>query len=106
MAHASERLTKLMAMLEKSPADPFLLYGIGMEHKKTQDWKGAIDYFDRTIAADKAYCYAYFQKGQTCEAAGDVPGARAAYRAGIEAAGAAGDAHAREEIAGALGMIE
>ena len=106
MMNASERLGKLMAMLEKSPNDPFLLYGIGMEHKKIGDWKGAIEYFDKTIAADAGYCYAYFQNGQTFEAAGDLGGARAAYQAGIAAATAKGDAHAREEIAGALGMIE
>jgi tetratricopeptide (TPR) repeat protein len=93
-------------MLAKTPADAFLLYGVGMEYKKSHELERAIEYFDRTIQADAGYCYAYFQKGQTQELLGDLPAARATYEAGIAAARAKGDEHARQEIAGALEMVQ
>ena len=93
-------------MLERDPADTFLLYGIALEHKKLGDAKQAVDFLDRVISIDPGYCYAYHQKGLVFESAGDVESAKNAYRAGIEAATKKGDAHAREEIAAALSMIE
>ena len=102
----SEKLPKLTAMLEKQPNDPFLLYGIAMEHKKMNDPAEAIAFLDRCIAADPNYCYAYFQRGQICEMTGDLPAAKQSYNDGIAAAKRAGDAHAQSEIEGALSMME
>lgn len=106
MAEPSERMKKLRAMLDKQPDDPFLVYGLGMEYKKAGDGPRAIESFDRTIQLDPGYCYAYFQKGQAHESAGDVDAARRAYRAGMEAATRKGDAHALDEIRGALEALE
>jgi tetratricopeptide (TPR) repeat protein len=106
MPQESERLTKLRAMLEKSPGDPFLLYATAMEFKKSGDTPSAIEYFDKTIQHDWGYAYAYFQKGHAQETSGDVEAAKATYRAGIDAAQRKGDQHAAGEIAGALAMIE
>jgi tetratricopeptide (TPR) repeat protein len=102
----TDKLAALEAMLAKQPADPFLLYGIAMEHKKRNQLAQAIDYFDRCISADPNYCYAYFQRAQVQEQTGDVEGAKTTYRRGIEAANKAGDAHAREELAGALSALD
>jgi len=102
----SERFEKLLAMLAREPRDPFLLYGAAMELKKEKKYLEAIDYLNKTIASDPGYCYAYFQLGQVNEEAGDSEGAKKAYRDGIVAAEKKGDAHAREEIAGALMMID
>ena len=101
----SERLEKLRTMLERDPADTFLLYGIALEHKKLGAAKSAIEYLDRVIAADPGYCYAYHQKGLVFESQGDVDAAKEAYRAGIDAAAKKGDAHARDEIQAALDML-
>jgi tetratricopeptide (TPR) repeat protein len=100
-----ERLTKLEQMLQRTPGDPFLLYGIALEHKKAGDAARAIEFLDRTIAADAGYCYAYFQKGQVQESLGDAAAARATYEAGVAAARRKGDAHAQSEIEGALSML-
>ena len=102
----SDKLQKLQQMLQKQPNDTFLLYGIAMEHKKVQDWKTAIEFFDRAIQSDANYCYAYFQKGQVNELAGDIEAAKRAYQDGITAARRAGDSHALSEIEGALSLIE
>jgi Tfp pilus assembly protein PilF len=93
-------------MLERDPGDAFLLYGIALEHKKLGDARLAIEFLDRVISVDPGYCYAYHQKGLVYESEGDVESAKGAYRAGIDAATKKGDAHAREEISAALGMIE
>ena len=92
-------------MLAKSPNDPFLLYGIGMEHKKAGDTARALEFLEQTIATDPGYCYAYYQQGQVREMAGDEAGARQAYKAGIVAAIKKGDAHARGEIETALDLL-
>src|SRR5438552_1900475 len=102
----SDKLSKLQAMLEKQPNDPFLLYGIALEHKKMHNPIEAIAFLDRCMAADPNYCYAYFQRGQICEMTGDVDAARRSYNDGIAAAKRAGDAHAQSEIEGALQMLE
>jgi tetratricopeptide (TPR) repeat protein len=99
------RLAQLQKMLDTSPADAFLLYGIAMEHKKVGDVNQAIAYFDRTIAADPLYCYAFYQKGQVLESSGSEDAARQAYRAGIDAASKKGDAHARGELEAALDLL-
>jgi tetratricopeptide (TPR) repeat protein len=100
-----DKLAALQAMLAEQPSDPFLLYGIAMEHKKRNDTAQAIEYFDRCIAADPKYCYAYYQRGQVQELAGDTEGAKSTYRRGIDAAAKSGDAHAREELTAALSQI-
>ncbi|HEX8916797.1 MAG TPA: hypothetical protein VF796_30885 [Humisphaera sp.] len=104
-ADPSARLTKLLAMLDRQPGDPFTLYAVALEHKKAGDAEQALAFLDRTIQFDPGYCYAYFQKGQLLEPT-DLEAAKAAYRAGIAAATTKGDAHARSELEGALQMIE
>ncbi|HYO09538.1 MAG TPA: tetratricopeptide repeat protein [Tepidisphaeraceae bacterium] len=106
MPATSDRLVKLQQMLEKSPGDAFLLYGIALEYKKLGEGALALEFLDRVIRADPGYCYAYFQQGQVHEDGGDTEAAKAAYRAGVAAAQQKGDAHALSEIEGALAMLE
>jgi tetratricopeptide (TPR) repeat protein len=101
-----QRMQQLHRLLEKTPSDPFLLYGIALEYKKSADFPHALEYLDKTIAADAGYCYAYFQRGQVYESMGNIDSAKKTYLDGIEAAGRKGDAHARSELEGALSMIE
>jgi Tfp pilus assembly protein PilF len=106
MPVASDRLRQLQQMLEKSPRDTFLLYGIAMEHKKAGEVAPALENFDRVIELDPGYCYAYHQRGLLHESAGDVEAAKRSYREGVEAARRKGDAHAQGEIQAALDMVE
>jgi Tfp pilus assembly protein PilF len=92
-------------MLENSPADPFLLYGVALEYKKLGEGALAIEFLDKTLEVDAGYCYAYFQKGQIHEQTGDVAAARLAYEKGVAAAKQKGDAHAQSELEGALSML-
>jgi tetratricopeptide (TPR) repeat protein len=102
----SDKLTKLFLMLQKQPEDTFLLYGIGMEYKKLDDLPRAIEYFNKVIAVDPGYCYAYYQRAQTQEQAGDVAAAKQSYQEGITNAVRVGDAHAKSELEAALQMLD
>ncbi len=99
-------MLQLQKMLQRQPDDPFLLYGMGMEHKKAGDLAAALQWFERVVQKDPNYCYAYYQRGQVHEMTGDGGAARKAYRDGIEAAARSGDAHARSELEAALALVE
>ena len=103
---STPRMEQLRRMLERSPEDAFLLYAIALEYKKAGDAPQAIEYFDKVVAVDPAYCYAYHQRGLVYELLGDLQSARRSYREGIQAATKANDTHARGEIEAALSMIE
>jgi tetratricopeptide (TPR) repeat protein len=102
----SPRMQQLQKMLDRTPNDPFLLYGLALEYKKLNDLPKALEYLSKTVQADMGYAYAYFQQGQVHEAMGELAAARKAYLDGIDAAAKKGDAHARSELEGALSMIE
>ena len=102
---ASDRLAQLMRMLESDPADAFCLYGIAQEHAKAGRHEDAVGWYDRTLAADPAYCYAYFHKARSLEELGRIDEACAALRAGIERARTAGDRHALSELSGYLDQL-
>jgi tetratricopeptide (TPR) repeat protein len=102
----TDRMTKLTAMLEKSPADPFLLFALGMEHKKLKQTNEAVAWFKKTLETDPGYCVAYHQAALAYEDAGDLDSAKKTYREGITAAHKKGDHHAAEEMEAALSMIE
>ena len=98
-------MRQLQQMLERQPDDPFLLYGMAMEHKKGGDAAAALEYFGRVTQRDPNYCYAYYQRGLVHESQGDTEAARQAYRDGIQAADRSGDAHARGELEAAMEML-
>lgn len=98
----SDRKAQLQKMLEREPNDPFLLYGLALEHKKAGEPQPALELLDRVIGIDPLYCYAYFQAGQIRAAAGDLTGARAVLQRGVAAAVKKNDAKAQGELLGAL----
>ena len=100
------RLDQLQTLLAKSPSDPFLLYGIALEHKKLDQTDSALQYLERAIAADGQYCYAYYQKGQILAGLGQTDAARASYLAGISAAMVSRDSHAQGELQAALEELD
>jgi tetratricopeptide (TPR) repeat protein len=101
----SGRMQQLEKMLEREPNDPFLLYGLALEHKKGSNVPRAIELLQQVIQVDPGYCYAYYQLGQIHAANGDVPAAKRIYEQGIAAAGKKGDAHAAGEIGAALAEL-
>src|SRR4051812_14463772 len=106
MADNSERLSKLLQMLEREPGDSFLLYAIALEHKKAMRFKESLEFFGRVMEKDPDYAVAYHQTGLVHEQAGNLEAAREAYRRGIAVASRIGNQHAKEEMQAALMMIE
>jgi thioredoxin-like negative regulator of GroEL len=99
------RRVKLEQMLEKSPQDVFLNFGLAMELAKEGRTDEALARLDRVLELDPSYLTAYFQKGSTLIAAGRVPDARAVLAAGIAAAQASGDLHAASEMQALLDTL-
>ncbi len=102
----ADRLDQLTQLYDADPNDPFLSYGIALELGKAERLTEAIDWLNKTLALDAHYCYAYYQKAKMQSAGGDDPAARQTLHDGMAAAEAAGDAHARDEIADLLNSLE
>lgn len=98
----SERLPQLQKLYEVDPNDPFLTYGIALEHAKAGDADEALSWLDRTIAIEPRYAYAYFQKGKLLADMDRTAEARTVLQDGIAQAREAGEAHAVEELTGLL----
>lgn len=97
------QLTKLLAI---DPADTFVLYGLAQEHARLGDHAAAIQWYDKCLAVDPLYCYAYFHQARSQQALGNLPAAIAATRAGIDAARKAQDGKALSELQGLLVELE
>ena len=102
----ADRKKELTRLLECEPDDPFLRYCMAMEHKKVDAHDEAIAWFDKTLEADATYCYAYYHKAQTQEAAGDDEAAIDTYKQGIAAAKKCNDQHAAGELQAALDILD
>lgn len=95
----SPRLAQLQKLHAADPRDPFLTYGIALEHAKAGSHDEAITWLDATLAIDRLYCYAYFQKAKMLDEKGENDAAKAVLQEGMKAAKEAGDEHAASEIA-------
>lgn len=96
------QLTKLHAV---DPADADVVYMIAQEHAKAGDAASAVAWYDRCLAQDPHYHYAYFHKAKALESADDIPAAIATLKEGLARARTKSDAKAMNEIAGYLGML-
>ena len=103
---AVNRIEMLKQMLEQSPRDSFLRYGLAMEHRNSGDLEAAAAEFRKLIAGNPDYVAAYFHGGQTLEKLSRPDEARVLYQEGIEASRRTGDAHARSELEAALGLLD
>jgi len=99
------RLETLRQLLEQTPENSFLRYGLAMEHVNTGDLEGAMREFASLLEHDAGYKAAYFHAGQTLEKLGRREEARDMYRRGIEVTTRFGDLHARGELQGALDLL-
>jgi predicted Zn-dependent protease len=101
----TQRMDQLEALLADDPTDAFLRYALAMEHSGQGDDETAVKLL-RELIADTPYVPAYLMAGQALARLGREPEAAAVLRQGIEAARAAGDAHALGEMQGLLATVE
>jgi len=71
---------------------------VSSEYAKARDADSALAFFDRTIAADADYCYAYYHKARVQQQAGDTAAAKETLEAGLARALACQDQKAESEI--------
>jgi tetratricopeptide (TPR) repeat protein len=98
---AKSRREQIEEMLADDPNDPFLRYGLAMEHASAGDAPSAIRCFEELLRIAPDYVPAYVQAGQLYARLGRDDEAKATYRAGIEVArkkGDEGDRHAADEM--------
>ncbi|MDX9911898.1 MAG: hypothetical protein RBS39_08710 [Phycisphaerales bacterium] len=99
-------IEQLERLLKVEPNDAFVLYGLAQEHAKAGNLDRAIEYYDRCIAVDAAYCYAYYHKARVQERMGDAAGTATTLRAGLDAAKHARDQKAVSEIRQYLSTLD
>src|SRR5262245_45301587 len=101
----TDRISKLKSMLESEPNDAFCMYGLAMEHARLGHLQEAVAWFDQTLIVDPDQCYAYFHKARCQEQSGDVAGAAATLREGLERAQALSDGKAAGELEAYLDQL-
>ena len=102
---SADRVQVLKGLLTRNPGDSFARYGLAMEYAKLGRLEEAVAEYRTLLGADPNYLYAYFHGGQALERLGRTEEARELYKQGIEAAGLAGDEHARSELQAALEQL-
>lgn len=99
------RLERLQKLAAAEPNDPFVQYGLGMELMSTEQWAAAIEAFDRVLSLDPKYEGAHLQKGKSEIKLGRRDAARQTLRAGLDAAHAAHDEHAADQLREVLAAL-
>jgi thioredoxin-like negative regulator of GroEL len=103
---AKTRKQQLEEMLAEDPKDPFLRYGLAMEHAGEGDDEGAARCFQELMTAAPDYVPAYLQAGQVLIRLGRTDQARNVLQRGVVAARRQGEQHAAEEMQGFLAGLE
>lgn len=97
-----DRLVTLQEFLRDDPDDPFTRFALAQEHAKRGESEAALDFYEGLVRDRPDYVGTYYHLGALYRALGRDDDALATYRAGVAAATAQGDTHARAELQGAL----
>jgi predicted Zn-dependent protease len=96
----ADRRKNIERMLEKTPNDPFLLYGRAMTFAAEGRADDAISHLTALLAAHQDYHPVHLQIGQLLAARGDVEEAKEWFEKGAVIAARLGDAKAAGEMQG------
>lgn len=99
------RKEQLEEMLRDEPNDPFLSYGLAMEHVSAGNDSAAVQVFRDLISVAPAYVPAYMQGGQALVRLDCPAEARELWTRGVGVARQEGNAHAAEEMAGMIASL-
>ena len=94
------------ALLASGKDGALLRFSLGMHYLGTGEPARAAGHLRRAVEQDPNYSAAWKLLGKALEDAADLPGAMAAYRSGIEAAGRRGDKQAAKEMSVFLRRLE
>lgn len=102
----NDRLTKLLALHDKDPADAFCTYALAMETAKLGRIDQAIAWLDKTIALDANQAYAYYHKAKLLAEQDRRAEAIKTLDEGLAAARRSGDDKALTELNDLAGLLE
>jgi tetratricopeptide (TPR) repeat protein len=100
------RIEDLERLLQADPNDAFTLYAIANEHAKAGRTDDSCAFYDRCLAADPTYCYAYYHKAKALQAGGRVPEAVKCVEMGLKVARKLNDFKAGSELDALLMDLE
>jgi thioredoxin-like negative regulator of GroEL len=100
------RKQQIEEMLAEDPNDPFLRYGLAMEHVTSGEDEAAVRCFQDLLAVDPSYVPAFMQVSQALIRLGRVAEARSHLSRGIAVARQQKNEHAAEEMQGFLAGLE
>ncbi len=93
-----ERIEKIKEYLKNTPEDSFLRHALALEYIKLGDDNQARLLFEAVLAHEPEYIGSYYHLAKLFERKKDIPAAVQWYQKGMEAAKAAGDTHAFNEL--------
>ena len=102
MMSGKSRKQQIEEMLAEDPHDPFLRYGLAMEHVGAGQDEEAVRCFEELLRTTPEYVPGYMQAGRALARLNRFQEARTVFQAGVAAARKQGDLHAAEEMTGFL----
>lgn len=102
---STNRLTQLLAFLEESPNDAFLLFALAKEYEKLGEEQQAFIQYEKLVETQADYVGTYYHFGKWYERAQQSTEAIARYEQGAMVARQAGDQHALSELLGAKNLL-
>ncbi len=104
-----DRISKLEKLLAADPSDAFVLYSLAQEHGKgtsLDEFAKSLALYDRCIAADPNYCYAYYHKAKLLSEHERTEDAVRTLHDGLRIARSVNDTKALNEISALLDELE
>lgn len=98
----SARLEQLQKLHAADPGDADVCYMIAQEFGKGSEHASAIEWYDKCLESDAAYCYAYFFKAMALTELNRKPEAIGVLNAGVAKANEVGNAKAISELTALL----
>lgn len=96
---ANERLERLLKYYSENPNDPFIIYGLALEYRKSGQQKEAWQYFKILLINHPDYLPTYYQAAEfAAEELGHLEEARQIYQTGLEKCRKQGDNFAQREL--------
>ena len=93
-----ERISHLLAFLEKQPKDNFLRHALALEYIKLERLNEAKELFEAILTDSPDYIGSYYHLAKLLEQTGETATAIQWYERGMAAAKTAGDHHALNEL--------
>ena len=93
-----ERITRILAFLEQNPKDSFLRHALALEYVKAGKLAEARALFEAVLTDAPDYVGSYYHLAKLLEQLQETELAIQWYEKGMEAAKAAGDNHALNEL--------